>query len=312
MKIACIGNITFDYNVSKNSFIREDRRNNFKEFTLTPGGPASNAAYLLANYGNNVDLYGEIGNVIFGEYVYKQMQKENINLNHVSINDEKTTPFSFIINNEMYNTRTICTVRDPKDYNEAQIKNINYEKKYDYILTDGKYYEESIRLMENNPSATSIIDAGRVTRETLMLCNFADIIICSEDFANEVVERNISNNEEENREIYKDLKSYFPFAEKIVITIGAKGYICEKDGEVVTMSAYKSGIKAIDTTGAGDIFHGAFTHAMANNYSFQESLEFANITASLSTTKRGGRYSITELSRVEELMKEKTKILRKE
>ena len=312
MKIGIMGNITFDYNVSKKGFIREDRRSNFKGATISPGGPASNAAYLLAHYGNHVDIYGELGNDIFGNYIYNQMEKENINLSHVSINDNKTTPFSFIINNETHNTRTICTTRDPKDYDKATIKNITYEKDYDYILIDGKYYEESIRLLENNPSATSIIDAGRVSREMLMLCNFVDIIICSEDFANEVVERDIGNNETENIEIYKDLKSYFPYTNELVITIGDKGYICEKDGEVVIMPAYKSEYKTIDTTGAGDIFHGAFTHALANNYSFHESLEFANITASLSTTKKGGRYSIPELNEVEEIIKTKQKLLRKE
>ena len=153
MNLGIIGNITFYFSVSKRGFIREDRRNNYMDATISPGGPASNAAYLLAQYGNNVDLYGEIGNDIFGSFIYNQMEKENINLNHVSINDKKTTPFSFIINNEIYGTRTICAVRDPKDYNNAKINNINYEKKYDYILTDGKFYEESIRLMENNPSA---------------------------------------------------------------------------------------------------------------------------------------------------------------
>ena len=311
MKLGVIGNITFDFNVGRKGFIREDRRNSFVDSTISPGGPASNAAYLLSHYGNYVDLYGEIGNDAFGDFVYKQMEKENVNIKHISINEEKATPFSFIINNEIDKTRTICTVRDPKDYKEATIKNINYEKDYDYILTDGKYYEESIRLIESNPSAISIIDAGRVSSEMLMLCNFADIIICSTAFANEIVERDIGDNEEENIAIYKDLKSYFPFADKLVITIGSKGYICEKDGEILIMPAHQPGKEVIDTTGAGDIFHGAFTHALANNYSFHESLEFANITASLSTTKKGGRYSITELYEVEEIMKNKPKTLRK-
>ena len=71
------------------------------------------------------------------------------------------------------------------------------------------------------------------------------------------------------------------------------------------MPAYNPTEPIIETTGAGDIFHGAFTHAIANGYSFHESLEFANITASLSTTKKGARYSCPSLKTVLEIFNKK-------
>jgi len=281
MKIVCIGNITYDFSVSMEGFIKEGTRNNFSDATICPGGPACNAAYLLAKYENSVDLYGKVGKDPTGHFIYNKLLDENINIKHVDITDNVTTPYSFIINNELNSTRTICAVRSKEEFKRPIIENVEYDKDYDYILTDGKYFEESIRLMENNTSAKAIIDAGRVSNDMLMLCNFADYIICSEDFANEVTGRIISNNELENVEIYKELKTYFPFAEELVITIGEKGYICEKNDDVITMPAYKSDKKSIDTTGAGDIFHGAFTHALANGHDFYESLEFANITAQM-------------------------------
>ena len=93
------------------------------------------------------------------------------------------------------------------------------------------------------------------------------------------------------REIFKDAKG-------ITITVGDRGYICEKDGQVITNPAYDSGMKVVDTNAAGDIFHGAFTYALANGYDYYEGLEFANVTASLSTTKSGGRKSIPEYEEV--------------
>lgn len=311
MKIACIGNITYDYSVSKEGFIEEGIRNNFNNATMCPGGPASNAAYVISKFGNNVSLYGQIGNDEPGKYVYQQMRQEAIDISHVSISNNIMTPYSFIINNLTNSSRTICTIRTNKDFNKSKIDNIDYETDYNYILTDGKYYEESIELIKKNPSAVSIIDAGRATKEMLLLCNHVNYIICSEDFANEVTKKTIGDNINENKNIYKELKSYFPYSKELVITIGSKGYICEKDNEVIIMSAYASGEKAIDTTGAGDIFHGAFTHAIANGYTFHESLEFANITASLSTTKKGGRYSCPSLTDVEARINKNIKVLTK-
>ena len=301
-KIACLGNITYDFSVSKKGFIDENTRNNFTDVMACPGGPSANAAYVLSKFGNNVHLYGKIGKDEAGSFVYNQMLKENIDLTHVTVKDNYRTPYSFIINNTSNSSRTICTVRDKNDFNNPTIESIDYETDYDYILIDGKYTEESIKLMEKNSSAKYIIDAGRVSDDMLLLCNFADYIICSEDFANEVLGRKIGNYTTENVSIYKELKAYFPFAEDLVITIGGRGYICEKDNLVLIMPAYKSEYKTVDTTGAGDIFHGAFVHALANGYSFHDSLEFANVTASLSTTKRGGRYSCPELEDVEKIL----------
>lgn len=303
MKIACIGNITYDYSVYKEGFIEEGVRNSFNNVQTSPGGPASNAAYVLSKFGSKVSLYGKIGNDESGKYIYNQMKKENIDLTHVSISNEFMTPYSFIINNLTNNTRTICTVRAKNDYGKSKIEDITYETGYNYILTDGKYYEESLKLIKENPQAVSIIDAGRATKEILLLCRSIDYIICSEDFANEVTKNTIGDNEQENKEIYKKLKSYFPNALELVITIGKNGYICMKDDETLIMPSYNSGKQAIDTTGAGDIFHGAFTHAISSNYTFHESLEFANITASLSTTKNGGRYSCPDLTDVESRLK---------
>ena len=99
MKIACIGNATFDMTVSGDEFIKEGVRNSYTNATFTAGGPASNAASVIAKFGGNVDFYGQIGKDVNGEFVYKEMLSENINLKHLNVNNKLLTPFSFIIIN---------------------------------------------------------------------------------------------------------------------------------------------------------------------------------------------------------------------
>ena len=135
-----------------------------------------------------------------------------------------------------------------------------------------------------------------------MLCKYVKYLICSEDFANEVTGMTITDDYEDICKVYRKLRNLYPYA-KITITIGAKGYIYEEDGIILVKPAYQPEEKTIDTNCAGDIFHGAFTHAISNGYSYKDSLEFANITASISTTRRGGRTSVPELEEVEEIMK---------
>ena len=303
MNTAIIGNIVRDTTIYSDEFIVEGEKHSFDNASFITGGPASTAASVLARFHNTVDFYGQIGNDPEGEFVYNEMSREGINMNHVNKSNNMMTPQGFIIVTN--DKRTIVSLRSPKDLKHPTIDDIKYETGYDYILTDGKYVEESINLIKLNPNAISIIDAGRVNSGVLKLCKYVDYIICSEEFANKVTGGIINDNYENNTKIYKILKKYYKDAKGITITVGSRGYICEKDGEVVNFPAYDSGMKAIDTNGAGDIFHGAFTHAISNGYDYYDSLKFANITASLSTTKFGGRKSCPSLQEVEEIMHQK-------
>ena len=298
MKIACIGNATFDMTVSGEKFIKEGVRNTYTNATFTAGGPASNAASVIAKFGSYVDFYGQIGKDVNGEFVYKEMLNENINLKHLKVTDKLLTPFSFIIINTFNNSRTICPVRSNEDLVKPNIKEFSCEKDYDYILTDGKYVDNTIELIKNNPNAVTIIDAGRVNEGVIKLCHSVNYIICSADFASSITGIDVENEITNDEICYRKLKEIFKDAKGICITVGDRGYICEKGGQVITNPAYNSGMKVIDTNAAGDIFHGAFTYALANSYNYYEALEFANVTASLSTTKSGERNSIPKFYEV--------------
>lgn len=303
MNIAIIGNIVYDMTVFGEK-IKVNLKNNYNNATYNTGGPASTAASVVAKYGSNVDFYGQVGRDVYGNYTYETMKSERINMDHVNRSNNIMTPFGFIAVDEATGERSIFSVRDPKD---TKIENIEYKKGYDIILTDGKYAKDTLKLMKENPSAISIIDAGRINEKVISVCEEVKYIICSEEFANGVTGLKINDDYENNKKAFNKLKERFPNAWGITITIGAKGYICEENNGVVIKPAYESGMKTIDTNGAGDIFHGAFTYALANNYEYLDALEFANITASLSTTKKGGRKSVPELEDVKKVMKQKQK-----
>lgn len=307
MKIASFGNSTYDCTVSSDKFIVEDERNSFDSFTATPGGPACNAASVIAKFGNEVDFYGRVGNDVYGYFVRERLENENISTKYLKTSTFVSTPFSFIIINTTNNTRTINTVRSKADYIDPRIEDFSYETDYDFILTDGKYASDSIEFIKNNKNAISIIDAGRVNDGVINVCKNVDYIICSEDFANGVTNSKLNADLENNTNIYRSLQATFPDAKGIAITVGKKGYICEKDNIVTTFPSYTPDLPTIDTNAAGDIFHGAFTYAIANGYDYYESLEFANVTASLSTTKSGGRYSCPDLEEVENILSQKSK-----
>lgn len=308
MKVACIGNVVYDYTVSSDKKIVKGVRNSYYDAVYNVGGPASNAAAVIAKFGSNVDFYGHISNDASGKFIYSKMLSENINLDHLVVTDEIMTPFSFVVLDTVENDRTIFTVRSKSDFENPKIGDFDCGNDYEYILTDGKYVDDTIKLLKANPSAYSIIDAGRLNDGVIKLCNMVDYIICSEEFANGVTGCEINDDYDNNRNVFYKMKEIFKCATGIAITIGARGYICEKDGEVVINPSYKSLMPVVDTNGAGDIFHGAFTYAIANGYEYHEALEFANTTASLSVTKTGGRDSCPSLEEVENVLQKQNKV----
>ena len=311
MKIACIGNTVYDCVVIGEGFIEEGVRTSFVDAVFNVGGPASNAASVIAKFGGEVDFYGQIGNDGIGAYVYNIVSRENLNTQNLKKSNSIMTPFSFVIVNKKNNTRSILTVRSKSDYNGAKIEEANFGDDYGIILTDGKYVEDTLTLIHKNPSAIKVIDAGRVNDGVIELCKEMDYIICSEDFANGVTNLKITNNMDNNRLIHSELKRKFPKAKGITITIGSRGYICEQENDIVNFPAYKSGLPVVDTNCAGDIFHGAFTYAMSEGYSYNESLEFANVTASLSVSKVGGRDSCPDLEIVKGIIQPHKKLVKK-
>lgn len=78
--------------------------------------------------------------------------------------------------------------------------------------------------------------------------------------------------------------------ENVVITLGKDGsYVKEKDK--YTMIPAKK-VETIDTTGAGDVFCGAFSVYLSEGHSLTESVKFANAAAALAVTRIGAQSAI--------------------
>jgi len=62
-------------------------------------------------------------------------------------------------------------------------------------------------------------------------------------------------------------------------------------------------VNCADTTGAGDIFHGAFCYGLLQDYTIGETLEFSNAMAALNCTAIGARGGIATFDQAKELMR---------
>jgi sulfofructose kinase len=74
------------------------------------------------------------------------------------------------------------------------------------------------------------------------------------------------------------------------MTLGSHGALARAEGRFVYSSAFV--VDCLDTTGAGDVFHGAFCCAVLEGLALPDALDFANAMAALNCTKLGARGGI--------------------
>lgn len=292
MKILCIGQSAYDITLPMENFPVENEKERVKNKVECGGGSASNCAYLLAKWGLETYFAGIIGNDHYGEKILEEYKNVNVNTKYLEISDTIPTTSSYIIANTSTGTRTILTSR--KDGIEMSPKDI--EDSFDIILLDGYEKEFAKKTIEKNPNAIKVLDAGSLKEATIELSYMVDYLVCSHDFAEDFSKTKIDyNNFESIVEAYNILKK--EFKNNVIITLESYGCFTCINGIYKIIPSIKT--KALDTTGAGDIFHGAFVYSLANNFPLEKALQFSNITGGLSVEKIGSRYSIPEISEVE-------------
>lgn len=291
MKAICVGHSTYDTTLPMDAYPIENFKYRIENHIECGGGPASNGAYLLAKWGIETTICSVIGDDYYGERIIDEFKKIGANTKYLEMRKNHQTSSSFIIANMSNGSRTIITSK--KD-SIKKLDNIVTDKA-DLILIDGEHPETALEVLNNNPDALSIIDAGRLTEDTLKLGKKVKYLICSKEFAERFSKKKIDiNNLNSLIEVYNELKIYFQ--NTVIITLEAAGSFTQIDGQYKIIPSIK--VTAKDSTGAGDIFHGAITYFLGNGYPLEKSIHYASITSAISVTRIGSRFSIPKLEEV--------------
>ena len=299
MKIICIGNTAYDVTLPMNHFPIENKKTRLDNSRIEcGGGSASNCAYLLAKWGMETYFAGAVGDDYYGDKIFEEFEKIGVNTKYLLRKSNVPTTSSFIITNTSIGSRTILT--DKKK--EMTMGKVDVDDKFDVIVLDGYEKEFALEVIKKNPKAIKIIDAGSMRESTLELAHLVDYVVCSHDFAEEFTNKTVDYDDMRTLiEIYDDLKK--EFSQKVVITLEDKGCFTYDNGYKLVPSIK---VESLDSTGAGDIYHGAFAYCVANKYDIIKTMRMANIAGALSVTKVGGRFSIFTLEEVKKKYDELT------
>lgn len=291
MKAVCVGHSTYDITIPMDHYPIENTKYRISNKIECGGGPASNGAYLLAKWGIDTTIASVVGDDYYGDKVIEDFQKIGANCKYIEKKENHSTSSSYIIANMSNGSRTILSAK--KDPIRKLSQEVN--EKADLILIDGEHPETAKEVLEKNPDAISVLDAGRLNDDTKLLGKMVTYLVCSHDFAEEFTNKRTDIRDFNTLiEIYDALKKYFKT--NIIITLEANGSFTVIDGKYKIIPSII--VKALDSTGAGDIFHGAFAYFIGKGYPLEEAIRYASITGAISVTRIGSRFSIPSLEEV--------------
>lgn len=288
MRVLCIGHVTFDIMIDINNYPKENTKNKVNKLLGCGGGQASNAAYLLGKWGIDTYFLGIIGNDSYGKIVKNEFKKVGVNIDYLE--ESGKTTVSYIIVNSKNGSRTPLTYHPTK----LKMNNILEDINPDIILMDGYEAHIANKLLDKYPNCISVLDAERNNEEVINLAKRATYVISSKTF----LERFSNVKINDKNSLFKALEIANKNFKNVIVTLEDKG--CAYKNKVIPSIK----VKAVDSTGAGDIFHGAFVYGLTKNWELDKILKFSNITGALSVTKLGSRNSVYSLKEVEEVYNE--------
>ncbi len=264
------------------------------QFSKQGGGQVATAMVALSRWGVKTKYIGKVGEDELGEFSLNSMRQEGVDINSVTIEPNATNQFATIIVDSSSGERTILWNRDERlTYREGELR--KEEVCSGKILhLDGHDIHAALQCARwaKEEGISTVVDLDRVDPLTSELIQYIDFVITSSRFPTAYT--GISDQKEALFELQKQTRGF------ICSTLGDDGAIALVDGEFLHIKGSK--INAVDTTGAGDVFHGGFIYGLFQNWDVEKILRFANAAAALKCTELGGRKGIPTLEEIQKFL----------
>ncbi|GBD95921.1 5-dehydro-2-deoxygluconokinase [bacterium BMS3Abin06] len=297
MKVAGLGQCSLDNLFIVDSFPVPDTKKEVIEWTIAGGGPAATALAALSRLGMDCSFYGITGDDEAGRKITDSLRLENIDISGLLKRHLSDSQVAFIAIEKKSGKRTIFWKRPSAEPLKLDELPDDFLDGTDFLLVDGLMAEASIYAAEKARAENIpvMLDAGRVRKGMIELAHLCDYVVGSEEFARELM--NNGNSFEPEKTIMR-MKSFG--AKAVTITLGDKGSITASGNEVFQTPAFK--VDVVDTTGAGDVFHGGYIYGLLQKWDIKNVVRFASAFAALKCKKLGGRAGIPTLEEVENLL----------
>lgn len=293
--VCALGGVCWDYVGIVDCYPELDEKALLSEVIQMGGGLSGTAMAAVAALGGSAAIFGRIGDDDFGAKILDGFHKERVDTSGLEVLPGITSQFAFCVAHRETGRRSIFW--KPGSYERMVPGEVDLE-----ALTDCKC------LLVDHHHLAAATDAARYARakgipvvadierehpDAIEFLQAVDVPILPRGFV-----RALSGDDDLDRAAAY-IQSLGP--KTVIITCGDEGVLAYADGQRLHQPAFCV-LPVIDTTGAGDVFHGAFAYGLALGYDLPRNLAFAGAVAALSCRGLGGRGALATMAEVQEIM----------
>lgn len=290
--VLAIGHASYDFSVFVYEYPQENSKHETQQLLEGGGGPAANAGYLLSRWGVHCAFAGLLGDDDYGRRIIAEFTSAGTDTSLTEIRRGHLTPVSLILVNTRNGSRTIVNRKAPQGLLHLDPASLaGFAPRV--LLFDGHELEAASEALAAFPAAESILDAGSLRTGTEALAKRVNHLVASERFALQRTGIPDLLSDKNQRACLRHLRAAARPGATLVVTCGEHGLIYDAEGECRRLPAAPAEVR--DTTGAGDVFHGAYTYGVLLGLPLEQTLRLASKAAALSVQKLGARQSIPDL-----------------
>ncbi len=270
-------------------FPEHDTKVQMEKMLMLGGGTIATACSLCARYGLKTRYVGRVGDDEKGDFALKELAAESMDC-LIEVVPMASSHFSLIIVDRPTGGRTILWERDPRLlYAEGEL-NPKGLLEGQLMHLDGNDVTASIQAATwaRESGMLIFLDVDKVQDNVDQLLSLVDFAIPSVEFVKKF------SGKEDWREGLRIVKKYCPGL--VIVTLGEQGSAVLWKDDIHEFKAFS--IKTVDSTGAGDVFHGAFIYGMLQGWSLGRCMRFSNAAGGLACTRLGARSAIPTVDEV--------------
>lgn len=292
-KIACVGIAVQDRIYYVNALPNGGGKYQSNQYQETGGGPAATAAVAIARLGAEVDFIGRVGDDSCGDTLLSELQHYGVNTQYCrQVAHARSSQSAILVDEE--GERIIINYPSPDLPTDAQWLDAIDFSQYDMVLADVRWHDGTVKAftLARAAGVSTLLDADVTPQDIAPLVALADHAV----FSAPGLQRMTGCDDARQGLTVAGMRT----DGRVYVTQGAEGSVWKEDERFCHLPGFS--VKVVDTTGAGDVFHGALALALAENQPAENAVRFANAVAAMKCTQPGGRAGIPKREQIESFL----------
>ncbi|MFH1017947.1 MAG: PfkB family carbohydrate kinase [Pseudomonadota bacterium] len=260
-----------------------------------PGGQTATTIVAAARLGAKTRYLGKFGDDAAGRAVRAALVREGVDLSESKVVPGVSNQMAFVIVDRKDRTRNVFGHSDPRLKIGRDDFSFDAVTSGRILFLGGRNPADMVPFAENGRDARCLVvtDADAISEGTRDLVALSDVVICPKTFPRDFMG---------GRSLRGAILAIRKLGPTIVCcTLDERG--CEALFDDTFLHVPSFDVDVVDTTGAGDVFQGAFLIALLKKFPPRKSLQFASAVAALKCRSLGGQQGIPRLAEVQRFLR---------